>query len=123
MAYLIDSLQQHPSITLVMAAVDLLQGDDSQKQEANQLIKEQLRARPSLRGLLRLIDMQIESAANGSRCQENLTELRNLTAQLVETKPFHRCTVCGYSGRRLVWLCPGCQQWGKIKPIYGLEGE
>ena len=123
MSYLTDCIAQNPSITLVITAVDILQGIAGQKQEANRLIKEQLKSRPSLRGLLRLIDMQIEASAKVGQSNEDLSELRSVTAQLIETKPVHRCTVCGYSSRSLVWLCPGCQQWGKIKHIYGQEGE
>lgn len=122
--YIEDCLQHNPSLNLAVAAIELLQGDDGQKVSVGKLVKDQLKNHPSLRGLLCLINLQVEVAkSKGNQGDEGLLELQSLTAQLVESKPMHRCSSCGYSGRRLVWLCPGCQQWGKIKPIYGLEGE
>ena len=123
MRYLLDSLKHHPSATLVVTAADLLQNEAIPDRQVQELVREQLKSRPSLRGLLRFVDLQISNAGAGSVTTEALVELRNLCAKLVESKPVYRCTHCGYSGKRLVWLCPGCQSWGKIKPIYGVEGE
>ncbi len=119
--FLLDCLQKKPSITLVFAVADILYGKPEQKDQARQFIVEQLANRPSLKGVLHLIDIHL--AAEKETGDSHLSELRKLMAQLIEAKPVYRCSNCGYSGKHLVWLCPGCQRWGKIKPIYGLEGE
>lgn len=119
--FLLDCLQKKPSITLVFAVADLLYGKPGQEEQAQQFITEQLAARPSLKGVLHLLDIYLQGDQDAE--ETDLSELRGLIAQLIDAKPVYRCSSCGYSGRHLMWLCPGCQRWGKIKPIYGLEGE
>lgn len=119
--FLLDCLQHNPSMTLVFEIADLLYSGPDKRKDAHQFISEQLRSRPSLKGVLRLIDMHMDSSDNNET--KHLAELRSLAAQLIESKPVYRCSHCGYAGKRLTWLCPGCKHWGKIKPIYGLEGE
>ena len=29
----------------------------------------------------------------------------------------YRCEQCGLSSRKLFWQCPGCQNWGSVKPL------
>lgn len=119
--FLLDCLQQNPSITVVLAITDLLYSGPEDREAAHLFISEQLKNRPSLKGVLRLIDLHMGNTRNDEKSY--LVELRNLAAQLIESKPVYRCSQCGYGGKRLSWLCPSCKSWGKIKPIYGLEGE
>jgi len=121
--YLMDCLARYPSATLVVIAADIQRQIAYTDPQLQRLIKEQLTRYPSLRGLLRFIDMQIASVEGNTVAADRLLELKQLCARLVELKPIYRCTLCGYSGKRLVWLCPGCQHWGTIKPIYSAEGE
>lgn len=29
----------------------------------------------------------------------------------------YRCECCGFTGKKVFWQCPGCQQWGGAKPV------
>jgi lipopolysaccharide biosynthesis regulator YciM len=63
----------------------------------------------------------MDNATGVSR--ENLAILRSFTDALVAEKPGFRCDECGFSVKKMHWHCPGCHDWGSVKPIFGLEGE
>lgn len=118
--YLKDCMEFYPSVTLLMVmAKDIRQneGDES----AAVFIGKQLKTRPSLRGLSELIELHVANATGAAR--DNLKLLQQLVGQLISHKPSYRCNHCGFSGRQLHWLCPGCKQWGVIKAIRGTEGD
>ena len=119
-AYLQQSFERAPTATTLLALAEQLQLERGDYQAAS-YITEQLKRRPSIKGFNRLIDLQLSSVPTEAR--DSLLVLRGLTGQLQQSKPSYRCHSCGFSGRELHWLCPGCQSWGAIAPIQGLEGE
>lgn len=119
-ATLRQCVEEHPSVSVVLALADILHRDGDDRLVAH-FIAGQLKRRPSIRGLRQLIDLQMTSAHASAR--ESFEILLGLTDQLLEAKPVYRCQHCGFSGRELHWRCPGCKGWGHIRPIQGLEGE
>ena len=81
----------------------------------------QLRQRPSVKGMGRLIHWQLQRTRGEGR--EDLLILRDLTAKLLEGRPIYRCQVCGFEGKSLYWQCPSCKRWNTVKPIHGVEAE
>tara|TARA_B110000444_G_C18787369_1_gene570620 strand:- start:313 stop:1512 length:1200 start_codon:yes stop_codon:yes gene_type:complete len=119
-SYLRDCMDFYPSVTLlIVMANDIRQNEGDESAAA--FIGKQLKTRPSLRGLSQLIELHVANAVGVAR--ENLELLRQLVDQLILHKPSYRCNHCGFSGRQLHWLCPGCKQWGAIKTIRGAEGD
>ena len=100
--------------------LDLIQRRDG-NEAAEIYITEQLRRRPSVRGLDKLIDVHLSYCAESAR--ENLMILQDLTQKLLENKPIYNCVTCGFKGRSLHWQCPGCKSWHTMKPVHGVEGE
>ena len=47
----------------------------------------------------------------------------DLLRDFLGKNPAYRCQHCGFSGRKLHWLCPGCEQWGTIAPVRGQQGD
>lgn len=118
--YLFTCLEQHPSISVVLALSDLvrqLQGDN----EGAYVLAEYLKKRPTVRGLDRLIQYHMDHADGPAK--DNLALLQAFTRQLIQDKPVYRCGNCGFNGKSLHWQCPTCKTWGSIKPIHGIEGE
>lgn len=118
--FLTDALDEHPSATLLLALADeikMQQGDNA----AADFISEKLRQRPSLRGLARLVELHIDNS--DQRAKDSLSILQLLIEQLLQSKPQYQCSRCGFSGKHLHWLCPGCKQWGQVKAIRGAEGD
>lgn len=118
--YLFECLEEYPGISVVLALsaqVRQLKNDA----EGVYVLSEYLKKRPSVRGLDRLIDYQVDKATGQER--ENLLILQAFTRQMIKNKPVYRCDSCGFQGKQLHWQCPSCKKWGTVTPIQGLEGE
>lgn len=118
--YLQQILQERNTITLMLTLAELIQQQQGD-QAAAHFITEQLRKRPSVRGLDRLIELNLAHSEAAAR--ENLLILRDLVKQLLAGKPIYKCSQCGFMGKSMHWQCPGCKNWNTVKPIQGVEGE
>ena len=119
-AYLQDCLGSDPTAPLVLAiAEDMRQSEGNEV--AGDFLSAQLADRPSLRGLARLISLQLDSTESPAR--ENLSLLQVLVERLIAERPAYRCGHCGFAGQQLHWFCPGCKHWGTMKTIRGTRVE
>lgn len=118
--YLEQTLQEHPRASMVFEIGDYLHREKSIDM-AIDFVASHLSRYPSIRGLNRLIDLHLETAHGQVR--DKLQMLYKITSKFLENKPIYRCEHCGYGGKLLHWLCPSCKQWGKVKPVHGLEGD
>lgn len=119
-AYLQKVFAERGGITVLLAIVELMQQQRG-KNEALKFLEQQLQGHPSLRGVLRLMEMAADSSADGER--DILALLKETIGQVLEEKPIYQCIHCGFAGKTLHWQCPGCKSWNTVKPILGLEGE
>jgi lipopolysaccharide biosynthesis regulator YciM len=113
-------LHQYSGVSPVLVLAELVVKTRGET-EGIAFITEQLRRRPSLRGLSRLITMNLASAEGPAH--DTLLILKGLMDRLLADKPVYRCHACGFTGKSLHWQCPGCKEWNTVKPIHGLEGE
>ena len=118
--YLNNILVEHGGISVMLALAEIIRQRDGDQVAAN-FITEQLRKKPSVRGLHRLIELNLSMSHGDAR--ENLLILRDLTTKLLKNRSIYKCNQCGFSGKSLHWHCPGCKSWNSIKPIQGVEGE
>lgn len=118
--FLMSCHEQHPSTSVLLELVEAIRENNGEV-EAASFFAEQLKRRPTLRGLGRLIEFH--SMRVSERARENLDVLHKLVRQLLTQKPSYQCHHCGFAGRKLHWLCPSCKQWGTIAPIRGPEGD
>lgn len=118
--YLQEVLNKHDSISIMLLISELIKQQEGEKSAA-EFIVDFLEHRPSVRGMDRLIDLNIEQAKDSTK--EKLQILKNVTSQILENNPVYQCQSCGFHARSLHWQCPGCKQWSTIKPIHGVEGE
>jgi lipopolysaccharide biosynthesis regulator YciM len=118
--YLSSCLEEVPAISIVLALSRNIR-DELGDEAVAKFIAGHLKQNPRIRGLTQLIDLHIDNAHGVAK--ENLTILRSFTEALVADKPVYRCEECGFSGKKLHWMCPSCKEWGTVEPIYGLEGE
>jgi lipopolysaccharide biosynthesis regulator YciM len=108
-----------PSTTLLLALVESVE-HSAGRPEAVELLRKKLEARPSVRGLLRLVEMtsdENDMATDEERLVGQIGEL------LLADRPVYRCANCGFSGQQLHWLCPSCKHWETVRPIQGVEAE
>jgi len=119
-SYLENILVDHPRASIIFAIGNFVREEKS-LDVAIDFVSVQLSRHPSIRGLNQLIQWHLESAHGLVR--DKLQMLYNITSKFLDNKPIYRCEHCGFSGKHLHWLCPSCKQWGRTKPIHGLEGD
>ena len=119
-AYLVRMLERYG---LMSAALELaeIQRENDGPRAAIEFITERLSTRSSVRGLDRLMELELE--ARGESMPEYFRILKDLTEELLQDRPVYKCSQCGFPARSLHWQCPSCKNWNSIKPIQGVAGE
>lgn len=113
-------LERYHGVSPVLALTNLYEARDG-KRAAVDFLTSQLRRRPSVRGLMALIDATIDSIQGEAR--DNFLILRDLTKKLLEGQAMYRCSRCGFGAKAHHWQCPSCKSWSTIRPIHGVANE
>ncbi|PWK89835.1 lipopolysaccharide assembly protein LapB [Fulvimonas soli] len=118
--FLQDILTRYHGISPVLALTHLYGQRDGER-TAIDFLTSQLRQRPSVRGLMALIDATMDKVEGEAR--ENFLILRDLTRKLLEGQAMYRCSRCGFGAKAHHWQCPSCKSWSTIRPIHGVANE
>ena len=118
--YLDHSLTVSPSSTAWIERAHLIERESGISAASEYMINA-LRKHPSLKGFHYLIDLKLQESNQEER--DRLIILKELTGQLIQTKPKYQCHQCGYESKQLYWQCPSCKTWDSTRLIQGLEGE
>ncbi|WP_266168247.1 lipopolysaccharide assembly protein LapB [Dyella subtropica] len=118
--FLRDILERYHGVSPVLALTRLYQQRDGER-TAIDFLTSQLRQRPSVRGLMALIDATMDKVEGEAR--ENFLILRDLTKKLLEGQAMYRCSRCGFGAKAHHWQCPSCKSWSTIRPIHGVANE
>lgn len=109
------------SVLLALAAI---RQESDGPREAIRFIGDRLRRRISVRGLDRMLELEIDECRRlGDEPGSRVEMLKGLTEGLLLDRPIYRCERCGFPAKSLHWQCPSCKRWTTIKPIRGVEGE
>lgn len=111
--------EQYPGTSLLLALVESVERAAG-RTAAIELLRQELELRPSVRGLLRLVE--IAGYEKGMTTDEGRLVSR-IGHLILANRPVYRCVSCGFSGQQLHWLCPSCKQWETVRPIQGVEAE
>jgi len=115
--YLAELLQRYGGVTIMLSMAALLKEQQDDRAAVHFIIGE-LRKRPSVRGLERLVDYHLHSTEGSAR--ENMTILSDLIKKLLTIKALYKCQSCGFEGKTLHWHCPSCKRWNTVKPIHDI---
>ncbi|WED44120.1 lipopolysaccharide assembly protein LapB [Legionella cardiaca] len=118
--YLQNTLTEHPRASTIFVIAEVLR-DQKNMDTAIDFVSDKLSTHPSIRGLNRLIFWHLETAYG--KVRDKLQMLYDITSKFLDNKPIYRCGQCGFGGKHLHWHCPSCKQWGRMKPVHGLEGD
>lgn len=113
-AFLRQCLEAYPGIDIVLALADKTDPD-----QAAQMIEQYLQDSLSPRGLKRLLEYQMVHCEEATR--KSLSRLQAFIQKFIEERPAYACNRCGYAAKSLYWKCPGCDHWGTMRPLQGLE--
>ncbi len=120
MEYLEGVVERNGGITSMLMLVQLIaerRGED----EAIRFITSELKKRPTVRGVDRLIEYVMTRAEGATR--ESLISIKELIGKLLENRAVYKCRQCGFDAKSLHWQCPSCKNWNTVKPVHGVEGE
>jgi len=118
--FLQKTLADHPRASTIFVIGEYLKREKG-IDIAIDFVSEKLGTYPSIRGLNRLIFWHLETAYG--KVRDKLQMLSDITSKFLDNKPVYRCGHCGFGGKHLHWHCPSCKQWGRMKPVHGLEGD
>ncbi len=118
--FLRGMLDRYHGVSPVLALTRLYRQRDGER-AAIDFLTAQLRQRPSVRGLMALIDATMDKV--GGEAHENFMILRDLTRKLLEGQAMYRCSRCGFGAKAHHWQCPSCKSWSTIRPIHGVASE
>ncbi|MDU8925163.1 lipopolysaccharide assembly protein LapB [Pasteurellaceae bacterium LIM206] len=119
--FLIRASQTNKNSSVDLALTDLVEEKDGRAAAQNNLYQ-QLNKNPSLFLFHRFIQYQVDDAERG-RGKDSLILLHKLVGERIKQGFDYRCTNCGYQSHKLMWCCPSCRQWEKVKPIRGLDSN
>jgi lipopolysaccharide biosynthesis regulator YciM len=118
--FLSEMLVRYHGISPVLALTQIYRQRDGERAGID-FLTSQLRQRPSVRGLMALIDATMDKIEGEAR--ENFLILRDLTKKLLEGQAMYRCSRCGFGAKAHHWQCPSCKNWSTIRPIHGVASE
>ena len=118
--YLQDIVNRYDGITPLLYLTRIIEETRGEK-EAIKFISKELKRRPSVRGVDKLVEYVLGMADGEIR--ENLQTIKEMTGKLLTNSPVYRCQHCGFDAKLMHWHCPSCKQWSTIKPVYGVAGE
>lgn len=72
-------------------------------------VREAVQARPSLSGVYRLIEAQMDTLSPDGRMDAELA--RTVVAKNAQRMALHRCKCCNFRSRAFFWHCPACGEW------------
>lgn len=117
--FLIRVTQEIRNSSVELALADLIAEKDG-RSAAQGKVYQQLNHNPSMFLFHRFIEYQIDNAEEG-RGKDSLVLLHKLVGERIKQGFDYRCVNCGYQSHKLMWCCPSCRQWEKVKPIRGIE--
>ncbi|MBV8047851.1 MAG: lipopolysaccharide assembly protein LapB [Paludibacterium sp.] len=83
-------------------------------QQALDAVRDAVQARPSLSGVYRLIEAQMDALSPEGRMDAELA--RALIAKHAQRLSVHRCKCCNFRSRAFFWHCPACGEWESFTP-------
>ena len=118
--FLQNAIEQGGGVSSILSYAEELKSLKGDR-VAGEFIAAKLAEHPSIKGLLKLIELHIKHASETAR--PSLLMLQDVVTKLLKNKPVYHCNQCGFDSKTLFWQCPGCKSWGSVKPIQGIEGE
>ena len=112
--YFRASLQRHGGVSLALAFADVISNRDGVP-AAEKFIVDWLRRTPNVHGLHKLLELNLVKASESGR--NDLLLLKGIIEDLRSQHLGYACGQCGFKGKSLHWLCPGCNRWNTIKPV------
>ena len=120
MKYLSGIVDKYGGITSLLYLTEII-AEIKGPEDAIKFISVELKRRPSVRGVDKLIEYVLTKA--DGEIFDRLKTIKDMTAELLQNRPVYKCNHCGFDAKLIHWHCPSCKRWNTIKPVHGVEGE
>ncbi len=128
-AMLRSHYQQHSSLDIFNVLFRVLREQEGHLQ-AWAFARDALRAHPSLLGLDKMLEVELQDQAHSKEGAEaaetvgvdqiiagaDLSLLRSLIHRHTQRLDRYSCSSCGFEARHFYWQCPGCNSWETYAP-------
>jgi lipopolysaccharide biosynthesis regulator YciM len=104
-------LESHSNSAVVLALAEIMARHNN-KAESIQFIADHVESIPTLNVVRAMLSLQLESENQNL----SLGMAEAAVSNLQKHRPRYRCYSCGFGGKQMHWLCPGCKSWGTVKP-------
>lgn len=104
-------LKRQPHMTSARLMLCRLIQEQQGNEAAQRFLYDELHRHPSVEGLNQLIMLGEDNH------RVLIPLIKDVTTALIQKGDRYTCKNCGFSGRTLRWLCPGCCQWATIRPV------
>lgn len=112
--YLYKTLDSIPQALIIVKIAENLNAWHGAK-AAIQFLQQQLTEHPSLIAIEYLVGLQ-SLELNDANTQEQAQLLQQYLQKINLANSGYLCEHCGYTSRKMNWLCPSCRRWGEVKP-------
>jgi len=112
--YLTELANNFGGVMTALALAELTRLESGESAAAEKMLIS-LEQRPSIKGVSRLIELQISASSGDIR--RTLSDINSVVNRLIERQAPYRCTQCGFQGKTLHWQCPTCRSWSSVKPV------
>ena len=110
---LLGYIEQEPSIDLLRIAYSA-QLKAKGAEAAYQVVRDTLRKSPTLLGLDKLLEAQLQVTPVEKRADFEI--MKNLIHQHSSRVALYPCSQCGFKARQYYWRCPACGGWETYPP-------
>ena len=112
--YLHAIAERYPSSGILTIFANVLQKLKGEK-AASTFVKDFVRKHPTMAGVV--LYLQLTTSSLQGETRDDLFLLLTMMKKMLAKIAKYRCLSCGFSGKTLHWLCPGCKQWGSVLPF------
>jgi len=116
--YFRDILKDLPKLPVAIMLSKEIQQWRGNKVAAN-FVANYVRKHPSVAGVHRLVELHLDMTEG--KAKDDLLIMHRLTQKLLNEQPPYQCINCGFTAKKIHWLCPGCRRWSTVKPTHILE--
>ena len=109
--YLVALQKRHENLYLQNVIASVLEKSQG-KQAAVEYLSDKVKHQPSLAGLKSLVTYKQKEAD----ADEVFEDLAKAISIMQKDSVEYRCQKCGFSTNTHFWLCPSCNNWGRVKP-------
>ena len=109
--YLVALQERHENLFLQNVIASVLERSQG-KEAAIEYLSDKIKHQPSLIGLQKLISYK-EKDVHADKVFSDLTSAIHV---MQKDSVVYRCQKCGFNTNTHYWLCPSCNQWGRVKP-------